>query len=89
VVKSTQYKRKNSFIITQIYHSQYLVEGDLEVKIGCVTDPIIDYANIINGPFIQLGKDFLGKGSVSNIEIISSTKNIMLKVTLYDKEKQI
>lgn len=85
---NTRHKRKNSITITQIDSNQYILEGDLEIRIGCVVDPIINYANITNGPFIQLGKDFLGKGSVSNIEIISSSiKNIILKVTLYDNEK--
>lgn len=86
--QNTQHKRKKSITITQIDSNQYILEGDLELRIGCTIDPIIDYANISNGPFIQIGKDFLGKGSVSNIEIISSSiNNIIMKVTLYDNQK--
>jgi hypothetical protein len=85
VIQNTHIRRKNTFIITSINSCEYLIEGNFDIKLGCVTDPIIAYANIINGPFIQLGKDFLGKGLVSNIDIIDNTKdNIIIKVKLYE-----
>lgn len=85
MIQNTHIRRKNSVIITQINHCEYLIEGNFDVKIGCVTDPIITYANIINGPLVTIGKDFLGKGLVSNIDIIENTKdNIILKIKLYE-----
>lgn len=89
MIKNTHIQRKNSIVITQINLNEYLIEGNFDLRLGCVVDPIISYADISCGPFIQIGKDFFGKGSVSNIEIISSSiNNIIMKVTLYDKEKQ-
>lgn len=85
MISNTHIRRKNSIIITQINISEYLIEGNFDLKLGCVVDPIIAYANIINGPFIHIGKDFLGKGLVSNIDIVENTKdNIIIKVKLYE-----
>jgi len=85
VTQNTHIRRKNSVIITQINNTEYLIEGNFDIKLGCVVDPVIVYANIINGPFIHVGKDFLGKGSVSNIDIIENTKNnIIIKIKLYE-----
>ena len=88
MIQNTHTRRKNTFVITSINSCEYLVEGDFDIKLGCVIDPIITYANIINGPFIQIGKDFLGKGLVSNIDIIENTKeNISVKVRLYEQSE--
>lgn len=83
---NTQVKRKNSIIITQITDHEYLLEGNFDLKLYCVIDPIISCADIIGGPIIQINRDFLGKGLVKNISIINNTKdNIIIKVSLYEE----
>lgn len=78
-------RRNNCFTITNIGDNSYLVEGNLSLKIGCEIDPVIDYVDIFNGPFIQRGRDFLGKGSVIAIDIIQDDPEIIIKVSLNEQ----
>ncbi len=83
----TQHKRKNSKIVTQIGYNEYLVEGTIDyLRLGFVTDPIISYADIDGGPYLEVGKDFFGKGIIDQIELIddSSKDYIMIKVILQE-----
>lgn len=84
VSANTLYKRKNSLLITQIADNQYLIEGDIKsARFGYVVDPIINFVDISNGPYIQLGMDFFGKGSVDSIDLINKeTNSLIIKVTI-------
>lgn len=85
----TQYKRKNSKTVTQISNNQYLVEGDIDyLRLGYVTEPIISYADIGSGPYLEVGKDFFGHGIIDYIEMLYNSNNhIIFKITL--KEENI
>lgn len=83
----TQYKRKNSKTVTQISSNQYLIEGDIDyLRLGYVTDPIISYADIGSGPYLEVGKDFFGHGIIDYIEMLNHSNNhIICKITLKEK----
>lgn len=83
----TQHKRKNSKTVTQISSNQYLVEGDIDyLRLGYVTDPIISYADIGSGPYLELGKDFFGHGIIDCIEMLyHSNDHIIFKITLKEE----
>lgn len=81
-------KRKNTRIITQIGHKEYLVEGHSDwARFGCQCDPSqITSAQLEGGPFLLVGDSFLGEGRISNIQNISDQDQdnyFILKVTLY------
>ena len=84
----TQYKRKNSKTVTQISSNQYLIEGDIDyLRLGYVTDPIISYADIGSGPYLEVGKDFFGHGIIDYIEMLNHSDNhIICKITLKEKK---
>ena len=84
----TQYKRKNSKTVTQISSNQYLIEGDIDyLRLGYVTDPIISYADIGSGPYLEVGKDFFGHGIIDYIEMLNYSNNhIICKITLKEKK---
>ena len=74
--------KKNSLIITQISDNQYLLEGSVtSARFTYVVDPIINSVDISNGPYLQLGKDFFGKGCVDSIDLINKD-SFMLKITI-------
>lgn len=80
----TRCKRKSK-TITQIEENQFIIEGEIDkVKIGCTVYPIITFIDIDGGPFIHIGRDFFGKGSVIDIQNIDSDKDnyIIIKVTV-------
>jgi phosphatidate phosphatase PAH1 len=81
-------RHKRSKTVTQIDHNSYLIEGETDcVRFGCEIDPIITYADIEGGPFLHIGKDFFGKGTISNIQNIDSGRNgyIIIRVTINEK----
>lgn len=83
----TQHKRKIR-TVTQIAHNQYLVEGEIDVaRFGCVVDPIINYVDIDGGPYLEVGKDFFGKGRITQIQNIDTDKEgyLIIKVTIHEK----
>lgn len=83
----TQYKRKNSKTVTQISSNQYLIEGDIDyLRLGYVTDPIISYADIGSGPYLEVGKDFFGHGIIDYIEMLYHSNNhVIFKITLKEE----
>jgi hypothetical protein len=83
----TQHKRKNSKTVTQISGNQYLIEGDIDyLRLGYVTDPIISYADIGSGPYLEVGKDFFGHGIIDYIEMLYNSNNhIIFKITLKEE----
>lgn len=87
MVVRSQRQRKNSLIITQITDNEYLIEGEIDlVKIGCIVDPIISYIDISNGPFLQIGRDFFGKGTIKNIDLIEQENFPILKIGIITYE---
>lgn len=75
----------NKFLLTQIQDNQFLIETYSDkVKIVGENEYSISYVDIHNGPLIHINKDFLGRGIVSQIEIIEPNNNefLMIKVTL-------
>lgn len=82
MITNTLSRRKNGLLITKISHNQYIIEGQIDsVRFGYVVDPIINFVDISNGPYIQLGMDFFGKGVVDSIDLL--TKNpLTLKITI-------
>lgn len=82
MVTNTLSKRKNGLLITQISNNQYLIEGQIEsARFGYVIDPIINFVDITNGPYIQLGMDFFGKGAVESIDILQKDP-LTLKISI-------
>lgn len=86
----TQHKRKNSKTVTQIGSNQYIIEGNMDyLRLGYVTDPIISYADIGSGPYLEVGKDFFGHGIINLIEIIDHTDNYAIfKITLRENNDE-
>jgi hypothetical protein len=85
-------KDKNKRIITQISEYEYLIEGQADwARFGCQSDiSIITSANIDGGPFLLVGDNFLGKGTISSLQNIDSGKDgyLIVKITLFsNKEK--
>jgi hypothetical protein len=80
----TQQKRKNSKTVTQIGSNEYIVEGNMDyLRLGYVVDPIISYADIGSGPYLEVGRDFFGHGIINLIEIIDHSENYAIfKITL-------
>ena len=76
---------KNKFLLTQIQDDQFLIEiySD-KVKVVGENEYTISYVDIDSGPLVHVGRDFLGRGIVSGIEIIEPTNNnfLMVKVSL-------
>lgn len=79
-------RSNNSRIVTQINGDQFLVEGQIDfARFGFECDESsLNYVDIDNGPFLQVGKDFFGKGSITNLEKICTEKKdyVMIKVTI-------
>ena len=79
-------RSNNSRIVTQINGDQFLVEGQIDfARFGFEYDESsLNYVDIDNGPFLQVGKDFFGKGSITNLEKISTEKKdyVIIKVTI-------
>lgn len=76
---------KNKFLLTQIHENQFLIETNSDkVKIAGENEYAITYVDIDNGPLIHVHRDFLGRGIVSQIEIVEPNNNefLMIKVTL-------
>lgn len=66
-------RSKNSRIVTQIKDDQFLVEGQTDcAKLGFQSNETdLNFADIQGGPFLQIGYDFFGKGSILVIEKLS------------------
>ncbi|NBU33526.1 hypothetical protein EBS40_02760 [bacterium] len=79
------YKKDKQLILTQITDNQFLIEGEFnKVKIGGENEYSISYMDFECGPFIHIGKDFLGRGRVTNIDLIDqdNPNYIIVKVKL-------
>lgn len=79
-------RSNNSRIVTQINEKQFLVEGEIDfARLGFEFDETsLNFVDIDNGPFLQIGKDFFGKGNICNIETIDSDRKdyIIVKITI-------
>lgn len=66
-------RSKLSRIVTQVKEDQFLVEGITDfAKLGFQSDEIsLNFADLQGGPFLHIGHDFFGKGSIIGIEKIS------------------
>lgn len=84
-------RSKFSRIVTSINDNQFLVEGSADfIKLSCELDETsLNFADIQGGPFLHIGYDFFGKGSIKNIEKISLDQdgNFIFKITVnkYDQ----
>lgn len=82
-------RSKLSRIVTPINDTQFLVEGEIDfARFGFQADEVsLNFADIDGGPFLHIGQDFFGKGTISHIEKIDSDREgyIILKVTLISK----
>lgn len=79
----------NKVTFSQINNSQFLVEVfDNKTKIGGESEYAISYVDIANGPYLHIGKDFLGRGSIKDLEIVNEDNDndnyLLIKVTLND-----
>jgi hypothetical protein len=78
------YKKNNRFTVTPIKEDQFLVESNYKsLKIIAENEYSITYIDIEDGPILHIGKDFLGMGNISSLEIISTEEEnyIIIKVT--------
>lgn len=69
--------------VTQIKDNQFLVEGQYDtIKMAGENEYCISYIDIEDGPFLHVGKDFLGMGTILRLEPIDSSRDdyIMVKV---------
>ena len=78
-------KRVNNkqITVTQIKDNQFLVEGEYDtMKMVGENEYCIMYIDIEDGPFLHVGKDFLGMGTILRLEPIDSSKDnyMMIKV---------
>jgi hypothetical protein len=66
-------RSKLSRVVTQIKEDQFLVEGNTDfAKLIFESDETsLNFADIQGGPFLHIGYDFFGQGSIINIEKVS------------------
>lgn len=90
-MSSTQpYKKAQQLTFTQINIDQFLIEGIAnKIKIGGENEYAITYLDFENGPLIHLGHNFLGRGQITNIELIEpdNIDYIIAKITITNKDK--
>lgn len=81
---SSKCGRNKGLTFTQINDNQFLVECYSHARISGENEYSISYIDLESGPLIHIGKDFLGRGIVKNIEIIETddTDTLIIKVTL-------
>lgn len=81
-------RSNNSRIVTQINGRQFLVEGQIDfARFGFeIDESSISFIDIDNGPFLQVGQDFFGKGRITNLEKISCERKdyLIIKVSIGD-----
>lgn len=79
-------RSKLSRVVTQIKQDQFLVEGTTDfAKLIFESDEIsLNFADIKGGPFLQIGHDFFGQGSIIGIEKISFNEDgcFIFKITV-------
>jgi len=86
-VSSTTRLSDNKISFCQINDHQFLIEGHItKTKIGGESEYAISYIDIANGPYLHIGRDFLGRGKIQTIQIVDteSYDYIMIKVTIND-----
>lgn len=79
----------NKVTFSQINNSQFLVEVfDNKTKIGGESEYAISYVDIANGPYLHIGKDFLGRGTIKDLEIVNEDSldynYLLIKVSLHE-----
>lgn len=77
-------KKNNRFTVTPIKEDQFLVESNYKsLRIIGEHEYSITYIDIEDGPILHIGKDFLGMGNISSLEIIDTEEEnyIIIKVT--------
>jgi hypothetical protein len=83
-------RSKLSRVVTQIKEDQFLVEGEADfARLGFQSDEIsLNFVDIQSGPFLHIGHDFFGKGSIIGIEKISFNDDghFIFKITLKKEE---
>lgn len=85
----TLLKDTNKITVSKISNNQFLLGGDIKsARFGFEVDPsLLHFADITDGPYLQTGKDFFGKGKIKIIEILNSNaKQLVLKLTLHNNE---
>jgi hypothetical protein len=66
-------KRNNGFTVTPIKDNQFLVECDYKaLKIIGENEYSITYISIEDGPVLHIGRDFLGMGLITGLEVIET-----------------
>lgn len=71
--------------VTQIDDNQFLIESfDEKIRIGGENEYAISYIDFNGGPLVHIGREFLGRGYINNIEIIDTDNKdyLMAKITL-------
>lgn len=78
-------KDNQKLTVTQVKEDEFIVETKYDnLKIGGESDFSITYIRIDSGPFLHLGKDFLGMGIISRLDLIESDEQsdyAMIKIT--------
>lgn len=86
----TLLKSGSQITVSKIRDNQFLIGGNIKsAKFGFEVDPsMISFADIEDGPYLQTGKDFFGKGKIKSIEMLNTNNdNLILKLTLNNNEK--
>ena len=82
-----QCRHHKQTVITQIDDYEYIVEGSRkDSRFGFEIDPsMLTYANFSNGPFLHIKMDFLGKGTIKELQMIDSDSGYAaVRVVLFD-----
>lgn len=81
---SSKCGRNKGLTFTQINDTQFLVECSSYARISGEHEYSITCVDLDSGPLIHIGRDFLGRGIVKNIEIIETDNidTLIIKVTL-------
>lgn len=77
-------QKNNGFTVTPIKEDQFLVESNYKsLRIIGENEYSITSIDIEDGPILHIGKDFLGMGNISSLEIIDTEEEnyIIIKVT--------
>lgn len=81
----TKSSQNKLYTFLQISDSEFLIEGKInKAKIRGESEYAITSIDLDNGPLIHIGKDFLGRGIVSTIDIIDTEDqdSLIIKVSI-------
>jgi hypothetical protein len=84
VLNFTDKQNNKQITVTQIKDNQFLVEGRYDtMKMVGENEYCISYIDIEDGPFLHVGKDFLGMGTILRLEPIDSSRDNYMIIKVF------